>query len=158
MMEALKFTISDFLLRQPNANPQDTLKYFVGELEIEKHLEIISQEVGRTVALQQKLRPFILKKKELDEKMKEVMQVIELEVATTYPPRQGSDKEREALRSKLKKENSNYQVLDGEYREVTEKIFEIELDLDQVQLQGKNSRRITEIFESIISFLSHHTK
>ncbi len=153
-MEVNTFSIADFFIKNPNANKQDVFIHFAKELEVDKNVQFLKNEVSFTHSLNSELRPLVLKRKEIEEKMKEVMQMIEVDVAIAYPPRQGTDKERDSLRSRLKKENEVYQDYDKQYRVLQENIFNLELQLDEILTQCKNARRMTEMFDRILEYIS----
>jgi septal ring factor EnvC (AmiA/AmiB activator) len=152
-METFHFVLGDFLSKHPDANKGETLSFFYRELDMDKQLRIIEKETNQFIGLQKEIRPHVLRKRELEEQIKEVAQAIEMEVAVAYPPRQGTDRDREALRSKLKKENTEYQRLDKQVRDVNETLFSLELELSEVQSQAKNARRMIEVFNSIMQYL-----
>jgi predicted nucleic acid-binding Zn-ribbon protein len=146
--------MADFLSENKNASKQEIFSHFFNELDMQNQLLYIKTEVEKTKELSEKIRPVMLRKKDLEEKLKEISQEMEIEVASAYPPRQGSEREREILRSKLKKESQTYQNLDAEYRAVSELIFNLEIELQEVQTKAKNARRISETFETILNYVS----
>ena len=153
-MDTLQFSLSSFLAQNKSATKEEIFSFLTKELDVDHHLQIVKKEVDESFKAQTELRPLINEKKGIEEKLRDLSWEMEVEVAAKYPPRQGSDKDREMLRAKLKKDNAQYQALDKQFRDLSEEIFNSELNLDDIRSRAKNARKILETFDSILNYIS----
>lgn len=150
--------VLDYYRYNPNATPVEVMSYFEGEFEVAENTRRIKEEVAKNGELRAKLRPLYGQRLEVEEKMKYAISDMEMEVYLEYPPRQGSDAQREALRNKLKKENMEYTELNGQFRALNITIGEIEDELKDIEQGAKNARRMLELFGYYIQFLNEFAK
>lgn len=152
------FTVLDYYRKNPTAKNIEVFSYFETEFEVPKNREILKNEVTELAALKQQLRPIYGKRLDVEERMRYALSDIEMDVFLEYPPRQGSDAQREALRNKLKKENGEYMALNKEYKELTLQINELDDAYKDIENTAKNARRQLETFTAYAAFITEIAK
>lgn len=150
--------VHEYFLTHPKSSAAEALDYFSVQVELDKQVHILKQEVSDMSAIRQQMKPLLERKADLDEQLRYIIIEIDTEVAVTYPPRQGSDKDRDLLRQKLKKEHAHYGTLDKEFKDVSLSLSDLQYRLDEIDRNAKNARRLTELFDSFARFLTEYCK
>lgn len=150
--------IFEFLQTSPTASPTEIVRHFENVLEIPRHVEAINREVELTRKLKREVRPLYAKRMEVQESISMIMSDIEMEIMIEYPPRKGSDAQREAMRRKLQSENPNYVEFKKQYDGFTNDIQDVEEELKYVEMNSKNGRRVTELFQTYVEFVQEKIK
>lgn len=150
--------IMDYARQNPSASAQDIIKHFEDVMEIPRQVQILKTEVDETRRFKGQLRPTYAKRMEVEEKMKYAMSDIEVEIFMEYPPRKGSEAQREALRDKLKAKNPQYLELRAQYDAFTRDIQDLEDELKLLEMGSKAARRLTELFGQYMTFITEQTK
>lgn len=150
--------IHDFFLSNPKATAAQAVDHFSRELELGKQIDVLKNEVSDLMRLRDALKPLTDKKAALQETLQYINMEIDVVVATTYPPRQGSDKDRDTLRTKLRKENPEYMKADAEFKQVNLEIHELGYEIEDIERNAKNARRLMELFDTYARFLTEYCK
>lgn len=148
----------EFFRQNPRANAIEAIQQFEEEFEVEKNTQTLKDEITRGTDLKRKLRPLYGKRFEVEEKMKYILSDIEMEVYLEYPPRKGTDAQREKMRNDLKRENADYMSLHKEFRDFTIQIEEIEDQYKDLELEVKKARRMLELFKGYLEFITVFSK
>lgn len=154
--ERYMYQIIEFFANQPNATALDAVSYFEEQFEISNQLKYLTAEAPETLRLKGLVKPLHRERSDLQEKIKYVMSDIESAIYIEYPPRKGTDAEREQMRQKLKKENANFQDLNQKLLAVGDKINDIDDEIDSVDRAAKNARRMTELLQAYILFINSY--
>jgi uncharacterized protein YhaN len=152
------YKILDYYRQHPNASAVEVVSYFEEEFDISTQVEIIKQEAVRAHQLRSQLRPLYGQRLEVDEKTKYVLSDIEMEVYLAYPPRQGSEAQREAKRNEMKRINVEFIELHADFRGIANKIDALEDDYKEIEHKAKNARRLTELFGQYVAFITEYSK
>lgn len=148
--------IVEYFNYNPESSAKEAISYFEEQFEHSKQINALKVEADEVARIRSLLRPLFGEKADLNERIKYVVSDIEMEVYIQYPPRKGSDAERETLRNKLKKGNESFQSLNTQLKEVGRKIVELEDELDEVDRRAKNARRLTELLQAYILFINEY--
>lgn len=152
------YQIIEYARYNPNASPIEVVQHFENTMEIPKHLEALNREVEQVTELRKKVRPLYAKRMDVEELMKYALSDIEMEIMIEYPPRKGSDAQREAMRNQLKQEHADFKKLQAEFKQYTEEIQDVEDELKLVDMGAKAARRVTEMFGSYVAFITEFYK
>lgn len=152
------YQIVEFFTHHPRATVMDAADYFAKELEISTQVAHLKKENPETLRLRASLRPLYGAKRDIDEEMKYIISDIEGEVMVKYPPRQGTENQRDQLRAQLKKSNAQYQHLETTLRQTLEDIYQLEQELEEIERNAKNARRITELYTVYMTFINEFCK
>lgn len=150
------YTVLEVWRSNPNFGALDVINYFEKELEIGKNVEILKNEIHNTMRVRQELRVLRAKKLEAEELLKYEQIAIDGEVFMEFPPRKGSDTQREQLRMKLQKENPNFREAKEAFREAVAKVVEKEDELELIGTECKNARRMIELFKAYSAFIKDY--
>lgn len=147
------YQIVEYFKYNPQATALDAASYFEKELEIGTQVEILKEEVNALVNIRKQLRPLYAEKNEALEKTKYAISNIEGDVYMEYPPRKGSETEREILRNKLKKTSTEYIDANNDLKVVSGKIEALEDAFDEWERRAKAARRLTELMQAYLMFI-----
>lgn len=147
------YTVLEFYRANPGADALEAINYFEKELEIPKQIEILKNEVDEVLKVRRELRVLRGKKAEAEERVRLTMSDIEMEVYLEYPPRKGTDAQREQLRSKLQSESPSYQEAKEAFKEASVNVVDKEDELNAAESRGKNARRLIEVFKTYTSII-----
>lgn len=145
--------IMEYVRQNRSADPVDIVAHFEDVMEIPKMVELLKTEADHTAQLKGSLRPEYGKRLEVEERIRMIMSGIEGEIFLEYPPRKGSEAQRETLRLKLQSENPEYLEHKKEFDAFTSRIQDIEDELKILDMKCKNARRITELFGNYMEFI-----
>lgn len=152
------YKVLEFFRQNPRANAFDAIRQLEEEYEVERYTKLLKDEVKLASELKWKLRPLYGKRFEVEEKMKYILSDIEMEVYLEYPPRKGTDAQREKMRNDLKRANEDYMALQKEFRDFTLQIEEVEDEYKNLELEIKTARRLLELFRGYLEFITTFTK
>ena len=150
------YKIIEYFQNNPDATPMEAVSYFEGEFDIPSQVQALRDEAHDIMSIRAQLKPLYWRKSEINEQLKFAISDIEMNVYIQYPPRKGSDAERETLRNKLKGESETYQKLEKELKELGRKITDLEYEMDIVERKSKNARRLTELMQAYTVFISEY--
>lgn len=150
--------VMDFVRQNPSASAVDVIKHFEDVMEIPKQIRILRTEADDVKEQKFKLRPTYAKRIEVEEKMKYIISDIEGQIFLEYPPRKGSDSQRESMRMKLQDANPEYLSLKKEYNSYSDDIMDIEDQIKYIEMASKSARRLTELFEKYLEFITAYTQ
>lgn len=148
----------EYMKWNPEATSSELAGHFEKELDIPRQVELLLQEGTEYDRIRTKIRPIYAQRQEVEEKMKYMLSDMEMEVYLEYPPRKGSDTQREAMRNSLKQENEAFVQLQQEFRSKTSEITELEDGLKVLDMNAKNARRLTELFAEYMKFIAEKSK
>lgn len=152
------YKVVDYYRNNPNAKPMEAVSYFEEEFGISEQVRVLKIEAVEAHAIRKQLRPIFGERLVVEENMKYALSDMELEVYMEYPPRQGTDAQRESMRNRLKKENVEYRELQTQFRALTDRINDIEDDYKELESKAKNARRLTELFQEYVAFINTFAK
>lgn len=147
------YTVLEVMRSNPDFGTLDLLNYFERELEISENVKVLKNEVAQATRVRQELRVLRAQRLDAEESLKYAMSAIEADVYMEYPPRQGSDAQRETLRLKLQKESNEYQDAKKTFRDAAAKVLEKEDEMEVIETECKNARRMIELFKSYSAFI-----
>lgn len=137
--------------------PKATLVQQVQDmLEVGANITTAKEEVPKLRELQSQLGPLYGQVLDLSERRSYLDSDIEMEVMLEYPPRKGSEAQREALRAKLRGENEEYLELQNQIQAKKQEIEDIKFDMTMVEQDAKNARRVIELATSYISTIGNY--
>lgn len=149
----MTWQVMEYMQNNPDASPIDVMNYFAKELEIDKQIQCIRNEVDTIVTIREALRPLYGQKMNDEAEMALIDSEMEMKVMEKYPPRHGSEKERKAYKRTLQKEDKGYRELDAKIQEVKDKITLLEEEMADVEQRAKNARRLLDTFNGHASLL-----
>lgn len=152
------YRILEFFELNPRANAIEAMRKFENELEVTEHVKVLKNEFQRASAIKKSLRVLYAQRRDVDEKMKYLMSDIEMEIFLEFPPRKGSDAQRENMRMKLKRENVNYMELEENFKGFTMQIDDLEDQYKDLEIEVKTARRMTELFKVYAEFITEYSK
>lgn len=152
------YPVMEFFAHNPRATAAEALTYFHQELSISEQVAYVKAENAETVRLKGLIHPLYAEKSDINETIKYVLMDIDTAVATKFPPRQGSEKDRERERIKLMGESPQYKQLETQLREKIEEIYQLEQELEAVDRNAKNGRRLIDLYTAYVTFINDFCK
>lgn len=152
------YRILEFFQANPRANVTEAVKRFEEEFQVKHYTKVLNDELKSVQAIKNQVRPLYGERRDVDEKMRFILSEIEGEVFMEFPPRKGSEAQRETMRNRLMKENVDYMALKADYRGLTERIDECEDKLKDIEMEAKTARRMLEVFQSYLGFITTYMK
>lgn len=137
-----------------NQPKQDVVKDIERSLEIDTALNLVNTYRDRAEGLRSERIPLFSQSMEIRERIAQIEGDIEMEVMLEYPPRKGSEKQRDLLREKLRFESEEYQRYSTELNEVKEQIAEIEFQERLLDEDVKHARRKIELHAAYLQLVA----
>jgi hypothetical protein len=150
--------IVEYFNFNPHATAMQAIGYFEKELDITTNLQYIANEVRLVTTTRIDLRPLQGQKRDLNERMSYLVSDFAMDVAEKFPPRQGTKEQRDQYLEELKAASLNYQKYSEQLNEVQERIIVLEDQLYEAETNAKNARRIVELFEAYVKFVTQFRK
>lgn len=149
--------IIEYMQQNPSASTVEIIRHFEDVLEIPKQVYLLKNEVDETRRFKSQLRPLYAKRLDAEERMRYAVSDMEVEIFLEYPPRKGSEAQRETMRDNLKRESKDYNEYKGQFDEFTYEIKDIEDEIRYLEMGAKNARRLTELFAVYVDFVKEMT-
>lgn len=135
--------------------PKNEIQNAVAEsLGLKDAVKDVRNEVDLIAENREKIIPLLRERMGLTEEMSYLASDFEMEVQIQYPPRKGSEAQRDTLRKKLRLESEEYQKLEGELKEVESKIDDLQFEKHQIEQRAKNSRRLLELHGDYLKLIA----
>lgn len=135
--------------------PKNEIQNAVAEsLGLKDAVKDVRNEVDSIAENREKIIPLLRERMGLTEEMSYLASDFEMEVQIQYPPRKGSEAQRDTLRKKLRLESEEYQKLEGELKEVESKIDDLQFEKHQIEQRAKNSRRLLELHGDYLKLIA----
>lgn len=152
------YRILEFFQANPRANVTEAVKRFEEEFQVKHYTKVLNDELKSVQAIKNQARPLYAERRDVDEQMRFILSEIEGEIFMEYPPRKGSEAQRDTMRNRLMKENVDYMELKARYRGLTERIDECEDKLKDIEMETKTARRMLDVFQSYLGFITTYMK
>lgn len=152
------YQIVEYFNFNPRATAMEAIGHMEKELDIGTQVQYIKDEVKTVTRLRLDIRPLQGQRRDIEEKMKYVISDLGVAVMLKYPPRQGTKEDRDKELEILKEASSDYRLLLGQLQQVTEQIAELETELYTMDQNAKNARRLVELFEAYVKFVTQFKK
>lgn len=152
------YQIVEYFNFNPNATAMQAIGHLEKEMEIKQNVQYIKDEVPIATDARIKLRPLFGQKRDIIERMKYMEMDFAVDVALEYPPRKGTKEDRDAMMDKLKAGSKDYQELGNQLLQIGDQIMVIEDRLHDAENNAKNARRIVELFEAYVKFVTQFRK
>lgn len=155
MNDNRRYTSYDILEELDASVPKNEIQNAVAEsLGLKDAVRDVREEVDLLAANRDKIIPLLRERMRLTEEMSYLESDFEMEVQLEYPPRKGSEAQRDALRKKLRLESSEYVALNEELQQVESEISDVQFEKETIEQRAKNSRRLLELHGDFLKLIA----
>jgi hypothetical protein len=152
------YQVVEYFSFNPLATAMQAIGYFEKEMNITQNLQHIANEVRLVTSARIDLRPLQGQKRDIIENMAYLTGDLAVEVELKYPPRQGTKEQRDKYLEELKAASVPYQTNVQYLSGVQEKMVVLEDQLYEAETNAKNARRVVELFEAYVKFVTQFRK
>jgi hypothetical protein len=152
------YQIVEYFSYNPQATSMQAIGYFEKEMNITENLQYIANEVRLVTAARTNLRPLQGQKRDIVEQMTYFTSDMAVDVELKYPPRQGTKEDRDKYLKELQGKSTPYQNCVVMLNDTQEKIVVLEDQLYEAETNAKNARRILELFDAYVKFVTQFRK
>lgn len=92
----------------------------------------------------------------IEEQLNYILHEFEQQIAAAYPPRQGSDRDREIMRTKLKAEHAEYETLNTKFKELKIQQQEVRFQLEQETSRATEAHIVLRQWTEYVRFITEY--
>lgn len=135
--------------------PKDVvLRELETNMQVDSLVHAIRNEVPRLREIAQQLRPLLGERHSLNEKIIVINLGIDMDVALEYPPRKGTDAQRQMMKNELQQKSEAYKEAQAQIRILSEQIDALTYEKNLIEQEAKNARRLLETHEQYVEYIT----